>query len=43
MTAAELDSEPIDQFFTNLFIYNLMKEKEADEAKLRELESKHGQ
>lgn len=37
-----MDAEPIDQFFTNLFIYNSIQEKQQSDAKLRELESKHG-
>jgi hypothetical protein len=32
MTAAELDEEPADQFFLNLWIYGLIKDKERLEA-----------
>jgi hypothetical protein len=36
-----MEAEPADQFFTNMAIYNLLQEREQDEAKLRELEAKN--
>jgi hypothetical protein len=38
-----MQNEPIDQFFTNLAIYNLIKEKELDDIKFREMQAKNGQ
>lgn len=35
LSAAEMDAEPLDEFYTNLYIYAQIKKKE-------ELESKHG-
>lgn len=35
LTAAEMDQEPTDEFFTNLYIYSQIEEK-------KRIESKHG-
>lgn len=33
-------NEPLDQFFTNFYIYNQMKQRKKDDEEMRKLESK---
>lgn len=42
LSAAEMEAEPMDEFFTNRFIYNLINERQQDELRLKALSQKHG-
>lgn len=36
-----MEAEPADQFFTNLFIYNLISDRQMDNAKMQEMQARH--